>query len=291
MWLINLQKQLVFIESLQKFNPPFWVEAVKFLNYFDRPELYMVLIPFLWIFKGAKEGQKLTWIVALSGLINMSLKTLFALPRPFHLDSSLGILHVHHYGFPSGAAQQAMIFALLMIYLKPKKWVFFFALFYVLVISYSRVYLGVHFPLDILGGWLIGLLCSFLMYWMIPHFDRFFSNRTHLILASLYALLILTFLGKIGSQLASLAFTLIGATLGEYLKKPFSLTQREKIMQFTLSIAGLFIVDLAIPFSFIQNSYALLFLKFCLMGLWINSLSPSFIYFISRFRFSKEKRF
>jgi undecaprenyl-diphosphatase len=39
-----------------------------------------------------------------------------------------------------------------------------FLVFWVVLISYSRIYLGVHYPLDILAGWLYGMLCAWLMF-------------------------------------------------------------------------------------------------------------------------------
>jgi hypothetical protein len=43
-----------------------------------------------------------------------------------------------------------------------KRWLWITAISLILLISFSRLYLGVHFPHDVIGGWLIGLLVLFL---------------------------------------------------------------------------------------------------------------------------------
>lgn len=51
---------------------------------------------------------------------------------------------------------------------------FFLMLFWAVVISYSRIYAGVHYPLDILGGAILGIFIGFVMYKVLLFFENYF---------------------------------------------------------------------------------------------------------------------
>ena len=110
--------------------------------------------------------------VTLSDQISGFLKWFFERPRPTH-DSALLNGHpikalVHtvnnyrggNYGFVSSHAANAFcIFTFLASQFKSIKWgLFLFAC--ALIISYSRIYLGVHYPLDIICGAIVGILAG-----------------------------------------------------------------------------------------------------------------------------------
>jgi len=67
------------------------------------------------------------------------------------------------YGFYSAHATNNFSIAVLLIVLAGKrfKWIWMIALSYALIISYTRIYLGVHFPGDIIGGAIMGSLIGY----------------------------------------------------------------------------------------------------------------------------------
>ncbi len=97
------------------------------------------------------------WLLAtaLSGmLLNLALKQLFAAPRPDllpHLDI------VDSYSFPSGHAAQNMIFFGALSLLAGMRGGYIAAAVMIALIGVSRVWLGVHWPSDVLAGWVEGL--------------------------------------------------------------------------------------------------------------------------------------
>ncbi|MBR4536698.1 MAG: phosphatase PAP2 family protein [Bacteroidales bacterium] len=70
------------------------------------------------------------------------------------------------YGFPSSHAANSMALALLVIFYlgEKRKWLIILMLCWVLLQSYSRIYLGVHYPSDLLVGWILGT-CWALVLW------------------------------------------------------------------------------------------------------------------------------
>ena len=164
--------ELEWIHWLHQMRTPFLDQLFQWLNFFDRPEFFFILIPVIWLGEGWKAGLRLFSILFLSGLANQILKELFASPRPFHLEPSLGILEVSGFGFPSGAAQNVILLSGLLVRLSKSVWKWGVALAYIGLVSLSRVYLGVHFPTDVLGGWLIGFCLLGMYLYIRPALER-----------------------------------------------------------------------------------------------------------------------
>ena len=97
-------------------------------------------------------------IMSVGGLLNVLLKALFAVNRP----DGVHLVFETSYGFPSGHAMMAAVFFGFAAYLLRRilKGRYFGAIcaaaaVIILLIGFSRIYLGVHSPTDILGGYLV----------------------------------------------------------------------------------------------------------------------------------------
>ena len=117
--------------------------------------------------KFRRTGILLLASVAISWMMNdLLLKPLIARARPFEVIDGLEVL-IHlprSYSFPSGHACSSFAAAYALTRSVPKygKW------FYVLaaMIAVSRVYLGVHYPSDIMAGIVVGTLGSIVIHWI-----------------------------------------------------------------------------------------------------------------------------
>ena len=110
-------------------------------------------------------------------LLNLSLKTFFARPRP---DLVPHLTDVRSASFPSGHAMESAIIyltlaALLARLVVPRALKVYFvavALFLSFVVGLSRVYLGVHYPSDVLAGWMAGLAWAVLCWGLATYLQR-----------------------------------------------------------------------------------------------------------------------
>lgn len=94
-------------------------------------------------------------------VVNLCIKPLAARTRPYELIQGLEILvsRPHDYSFPSGHSANSLTCAWTLFRLAPKKYGVP-ALVLAVLIALSRLYVGVHFPTDVLAGVAIGVLLS-----------------------------------------------------------------------------------------------------------------------------------
>jgi hypothetical protein len=99
-------------------------------------------------------------MIILSAFVNDFFKNLFRQPRPYNLEPSLGLAAESSFGFPSAHAQVSLCFwfPCASWFYKHKAAAYGTAISITAIIGFTRLYLGVHFPTDLLGGWLLGAI-------------------------------------------------------------------------------------------------------------------------------------
>lgn len=127
---------------------------------------------FIVYFIGVKRKKKVFYLLAfmaISVLLNGLLKELIQAPRPYQLYSEIVGKYLSSAGgssFPSGHSQ-AIAFLCTFLYLDLREHPFLF-FFLVLLVGFSRVYAGVHFPHDVFAGYVLGMSISLLAYALSP---------------------------------------------------------------------------------------------------------------------------
>ena len=126
----------------------------------------------LFFKKHRKMGlQLLLTMLCTYVLGNLIIKNIVARPRPCDIDSAVTILlsRPHGYSFPSGHSINSMA-AAMALFLNNKK-IGIPALIVAALIGFSRLYLFVHFPTDVLGGFTIAILVAIGVDWGFRQFE------------------------------------------------------------------------------------------------------------------------
>jgi membrane-associated phospholipid phosphatase len=133
--------------------------VMQFYSSFGTEEFFLLVMPVLYWCVDATLGIRLAVVIISSNGLNGLLKVAFHLPRPFWYDARVQALSVEtSYGLPSGHAMNSTtLWGFLAQQLK-KWWTWVAALLLIFLVSLSRLYLGMHFPTDILAGWVGGAI-------------------------------------------------------------------------------------------------------------------------------------
>lgn len=137
--------------------------------------IYVLIVNYgkksIWIILGIILTVALADQIA-SGLIKNTVQRL----RPSHNPDFEGIVHLvdnyrsGRYGFVSSHAANSFGIALLSTLFLRNKLFSLVIFFWAILTSYSRMYLGVHYPLDIIGGMLVGFFSASLIYMILRKF-------------------------------------------------------------------------------------------------------------------------
>ncbi len=250
---------------------------------------HMFIVPFLIWSLSYRFGSRLLITLLLSTFVNFALKDLWSQPRPFDLDSRIGPDREIGYGIPSGHAQHTMVEWGLIANWIANPWFTALAVILIVLIGLSRIYLGVHFPTDVLAGW---ALAGLILLLHIRYAERVATRLATLALgvqiaavAAVSLLFVLVYALALDDRfLIAVAGLFFGAGSGialcrRYLVAPEGGTWWQRLLRYVLGIAVLLTwisqSGKWVPIAHDTSYFVILYLVNMVGGLWLTAGAPA----------------
>ena len=279
-----LQWGLEVIWAIQQIQSPLLNTVFLIITSLGSGFSFLLVLPILFWCVDYTLGLRVTVVCSVSAFCNFSLKDFFAQPRPFDLDPSVALTTARGYGLPSGHSQGALVLWGSIAEWVKRRWFWVVTITLVILIGFSRVYLGVHFPSDVVAGWLLGFAFLILYCIVYPRVEPWISEQTPgvhllLLLGVLLGLMLLNFNRVMVYQLG----VLLGVGAGAIVK----------VRCLSFSVSGMSwrspvryltgIIILLVCFVFLRSVYpsrdttgyyVIGFVHSALNGLWISLGAP-----------------
>lgn len=162
------------IHAVQQFRSPVITGIMETISFFGGSIWYPIIVLLIYWCIDSKKGLLLGATVIFSAALNTAIKETLCIPRPYQRDPSVFITAESGYSTPSGHSQGAAAFypvtAQLFVPGKTTGYKILQmvpALLIPLIIGFSRIYLGVHYPTDVLLGLTFGFLTAIavMLFW------------------------------------------------------------------------------------------------------------------------------
>lgn len=266
--------------------------------------LFLTLIALIYWSIDKRKGRSIALLVLLSGWFNSFFKILLRRPRPYQVfPEGKSLIHptlkVENFGFPSGHTQSNFTFYLFSALRFKKRWLWILCLFLILLVPFSRMVCGVHYPQDLIGGYLIGGVLMIAFYFLEPFVLKGYKKWGQKFLLPLVIFLLLLFFTVplfsphrlyADKSLIEMDAMLFSGILGLYLEHFFikfdvQASWKRRFVRFLVGmlVALLLYWGLTITFKPLEpaegENYSSLalggkFIKYFIVGLWVTAGAP-----------------
>lgn len=272
----------LFIQSLQSYRNPFFDLLFQLLTFTGNIEFYLIFLPTCYWMINKRLGTHFAVLFVTSTYINFYLKYTINQPRPSASRVTIlsGTEQSIEPGLPSGHAQNGMTLWGFFGKKWRKRWVQAIMAFLIVGGGISRLYLGAHFPHDVLVGWVVGLIILFLYFKLSPPIETWLSQQTvplQMIVPTALSILLLLLFNH--EDIVDLVATFCGLGLGvpleiatvQYKEHSGSLLQR--LARYLLGLVILILIWRGLK-PFLPDDLIGNFIRYALIGFWIAFGAP-----------------
>ncbi len=270
----------------QQFSPALDL-PFKGLSFLGNLEFFLIFMPLIYWCLDRSTGARLLILFLFSAYLNSVAKVLAHQPRPFQYDPRVKpLVHAGGGGLPSGHTQGAVVvWGYLASQIRSWKiWVI--AGFLMIAIPVSRLYLGVHFPTDLFGGYILGALLLVLYLRLALNVEAWLVEKGIIwqTAAAVVLPIVLILINPQGSHYAlSAGGALWGFAAGimlerRWIKFDCAGSPISKVLRFSIGVLVLIGIWLGLRIAFSGLEPAALFrvVRYACVGLWVALGAPWF---------------
>ncbi|PWJ96622.1 PAP2 superfamily protein [Oceanotoga teriensis] len=247
--------ELEILKSIQSINNNFFDVFFEIITIFGEELFIIPVLAVIYWGIDKRFGEYMGFSIFSSLLVNNFLKDIFKFNRPIGEENirSLRVETATGYSFPSGHSQGAGTFYSSLSFYIRKKIIYFFSFIMIILIGFSRLYLGVHYPKDVLVGIILGVFISYITYFF--YYRVLSRNKMYIILLMIFAPLLLfvesaDFYKVYGSY--------FGFVLGIILEKKYinfntDIKFIKKFLRIFLGIGLIFILKISLKIFFVDH--------------------------------------
>ncbi len=283
-----------FLWLLSSIRNPVLDTIMLAFSYIGTPFVIAGIIGWIYLNNDKKEAYGISLSFILSCLLCQGVKVLARVPRPWNLDPTFKAVDASYstatgYSFPSVHTQSITSVGLSCFYYNKKKPMRIISVALIVIVGFSRMYLGCHTPLDVGCAFLVTAVItaitwaiwnrhnrSFLDGNMLPFFVLAFS------LALIFLVSALLINGTVDYANVKDSYETSGAAIGfvvAFLVEPrficFSVegSFKKKLIRFLIAVGGAVAIEFGLKAVF-KDNIPMLVVRYALLTSWIMVLTP-----------------
>ncbi|HYF83307.1 MAG TPA: phosphatase PAP2 family protein [Clostridia bacterium] len=265
------------IKLIQSFSNPFLDIVFQLITMMGEDIFFMFITAVIYWCIDKELGYKLGFLTLTSATVNCGVKDLLKIPRPIGEPGirSLRVQTAEGYSFPSGHTQNTTTLWFFFMLQFRRAWLYMIGILIIVLVGISRLYLGVHTPLDVAGGMIIGVV--WVIVWSsVYEISRKQKNKSILIIA--VALALIGLLEFKDANYYKVVGALTGLLIG-YLIEPRFIKFEEKasflqqIFKVSFGLAVAYALRLALK-SALPEILISDFFRYLILLLWITIAAP-----------------
>lgn len=275
------------ISFLQSFSSDFLNFLMLFITSFGSLYFSILVVCIIYWCYNKEVGYKMALIVSCSSVLNNIVKGLVQSARPIGSEGifSLGEFSATGYSFPSGHAQNITVTGVTLCIFTRNKLIFLATFVLVVLVGISRIYLGLHWPIDILGGIVLSLIVSIVLNEVLAKLN-YFKIKILVLALILFFCFGMTFIkmDAMGQDYFKSMGLLAGIYLGHLFEDRYvyftsSASNFDNVMKIIIGVFTTLLIDFLFTY-FLKNFYLIHIIKYMVIGFWIIGGVP-FIFKVS----------